>query len=473
MSAVKSTQTQVNMTHSQRFQETPLSSSPDGFPTDSGEPATMEIVAIDLGSSKIKACHFGLGESQPKLLASWSRDCPLKRPSAGCAEHDLEAQERCLRELLEEIPARLPLSFSSAMHSLVVLDENRAPVGPALSWSDTRSATQAQELRKSEPGLHSRSGTPLHPMAWPSKILWWQQREEWTRCRHLTDVKSYLLERLLGEPVPMDLSNASGTGLLSGDDWDEWAGRIGIRPEQLPELRSPRHSLQGFGRTLFLGGADGPLASLGSGPGLAISVGTSAAVRETVRGRPAHQPELFCYRIVDDLWVRGGALSNGTSVLDWLQKLSGRTLPEVIDAAFSVESEGLVCHPYLSGERAPFWEGNRLGGIQKLGFHHQFPHLARAFMEGVAFSIHRLIQLCSSRRDLRCSGGLFQEPRWSQLLADVTARTVEVPKMTELSALGAALLGSQMTPELEVRRYEPQRSFQGAYQEWLRLEPEV
>ena len=70
------------------------------------------------------------------------------------------------------------------------------------------------------------------------------------------------------------------------------------------------------GLPVAVGAADGPLGNLGTGaiqPGVAgLSLGTSGAVRMAVN-EPRFDPagRLFCYALTDDLWVSGGAVSNG------------------------------------------------------------------------------------------------------------------------------------------------------------------
>lgn len=72
--------------------------------------------------------------------------------------------------------------------------------------------------------------------------------------------------------------------------------------------------LPGF--PVVLGAGDGPLGNPGNGalePGKAgLSIGTSGAVRMVVR-KPAVVSGLFCYALTRDVWVAGGAVSNGVA----------------------------------------------------------------------------------------------------------------------------------------------------------------
>jgi len=44
-------------------------------------------------------------------------------------------------------------------------------------------------------------------------------------------------------------------------------------------------------------------------------------------------------------------------------------------------SEGLLCLPFLSGERAPYWNANARGLFFGIGLHHKRSHFIRAVLE--------------------------------------------------------------------------------------------
>ncbi|MGE0488547.1 MAG: gluconokinase [Vulcanimicrobiota bacterium] len=406
----------------------------------------MRVVGIDMGSSRIKACLFRL-DDQPVLEKTHGLDCPLER-GPDRAEHDLEATEQAVRECLAQMPAGTPLGFASAMHSLVALDEAGRPLTRAIAWADTRAAEQARQLQAVDPEAHQRTGTPVHPMAWPAKILWLQENEPklWERCHRLLDHKTYVLERLTGHRLPMDRSNASATGLYDRHGWDhQLVARLGLQ-DRLPEVAEPDYGFECLGHPAVLGGGDGPLANLGVGAvsegRLAVSLGTSGAVRGVTR-HPSHKPELFVYALDAQGWVQGGAISNGTSVFDWLNRLRPEPLSaeELVKLAAPVPAgaRGLKVHPYFSGERAPYWDPAVESRIVGWSYQHGFAELTRACLEGVAFCLRRLVHLWPPAT-LRCTGGLFADAFFTQLLADVCGCPVAVAPYPEATALGAALL---------------------------------
>ena len=120
---------------------------------------------------------------------------------------------------------------------------------PLITWADMRAAEQAERLRREHPELHGRTGTPLHPMAPLTKLVWFAReraRDLRRRARAGAGIKELVLARLTGAWA-VDHSIASGTGLLDLRtlDWDpealELAG-IGASssPPLVPDHRAPR-----------------------------------------------------------------------------------------------------------------------------------------------------------------------------------------------------------------------------------------
>jgi gluconokinase len=223
------------------------------------------------------------------------------------------------------------------------------------------------------------------------------------------------------------------------------AGRVGL-PEGTP---------------VVAGGGDGPLANLGVGavrPGVAAcSIGTSGALRLMVE-RPAVDPRrrVFCYALVPERWVVGGAINNGGVVLQWAGEALAPDLGTGADAAKALVklaaeappgSAGLLMLPYLLSERAPHWSPLPRGAYVGLTRHHRREHLVRAALEGVC---HQLALVLASMREagnevreIRATGGFARSALWRQILADALGVPIGFPAGHEGSAFGAALLGMQ------------------------------
>lgn len=200
-------------------------------------------------------------------------------------------------------------------------------------------------------------------------------------------IKEYLFFRLFGQYV-VDHSIASCTGLLNLEqlDWDAEALEVaGITPDHLSKLVPTTHILEGMNHEsaekwlspstpFVIGASDGVLSNLGVNaiePGVvAATIGTSGAIR-TVVDRPVTDPKgrTFCYALTENLWVIGGPVNNGGMLFRWVRdefaasevetakRLGINSYDVLTKIAERVRpgSEGLLFHPYLSGERAPLW----------------------------------------------------------------------------------------------------------------------
>jgi len=432
----------------------------------------MRALGVDLGSTSIKACLWELEAGKaPVGLARASRELHLQVPQAGWAVQDPIATLQAVRELLAEMPPYEALGFSSAMHGLLPLCYTGQPLGMALSWADQRSWAEADELQKEYPQWAERCGTPIHPMAWPAKLLWWRKHEQ--PVSYWVGMKEWVVSQLAGldRPLWMDRSLASATGLYAGNGWsEELLARVGVRAEQLPEVIEPDQALSEFPIRTVLGAGDGPLSHLGTGalrPDQAcLSIGTSGALRMVCGPQDStHEGKLFRYYLSGGRWVRGGAISNGSLVLDWLRSLQGLTPEALLQSVARIEpgSEGLVALPYLMGERSPIWDARARGALVGLTVKHTQAHIARAMLEGVIFALRQVSQSLHKSSEIRVTGGLSRSPIWLQMLADGLGQTVLAMAEGEAGALGAAQLASGITVAPEIlARYEPDNH--GAYE---------
>ena len=107
-------------------------------------------------------------------------------------------------------------------------------------------------------------------------------------------------------------------------------------------------------------------------------------------------------------------------------------------------SEGLIFHPYLTGERAPWWNASMRASFFGLAACHHKEHMVRAVLEGVIYSLFSILpaveDLIGPTRTMKATGGFARSGLWRQMMADVFDREVVVPESFESSCLGAAIL---------------------------------
>ena len=208
------------------------------------------MIGVDLGTTSTKVVLFDL---KGKSIAYANNPYPLYQETPDMAEEDPEEIFDAVISGLTEVMRKsrvaadqiAGVSFSSAMHSLILMDQNDQPLTRVITWADNRASREAEELKENGLGakLYARTGVPTHPMSPMVKLLWLKkdQPELFKKAKHFIGIKDYVLFRLYGKYV-QDYSLANATGLFNifEKDWDSLAlETVGISREQLPELVTP------------------------------------------------------------------------------------------------------------------------------------------------------------------------------------------------------------------------------------------
>jgi xylulokinase len=186
------------------------------------------------------------------------------------------------------------------------------------------------------------------------------------------------------------------------------------------------------------------------------------------------------------------------AALDWFASdvLGGaESLDRLIDEAAEVEpgSSGLVFLPYLAGERSPLWDPNARGAFVGLTLRHGRAHMTRAILEAAALALRHVaapaLAAGISVSAMRACGGPAASSTWNRIKADVTGFAVEVPRVRETAAVGAAILaavGARAHPDLASAieamtsiesRFAPDRAttpvYDRVFEEYVRLYPAI
>ncbi|EDX83665.1 FGGY family of carbohydrate kinases, C-terminal domain protein [Synechococcus sp. PCC 7335] len=445
------------------------------------------ILGIDIGTSSTKTIAF---DREGRQLARSAQGYSLNAPVPGAAEQNADEILQAVVQTVSQVVANLDpsqllgLSFSAAMHTLLLLDEDYYPLIPLLTWADSRSDYLVTDICEQDPNLYTRTGLPIHPMSPVVKLVWLSKKypDRFASAVRVVSIKEYVLYHLCNEWV-VDLSIASTTGFLNLEkqDWDPGALQTaGIQVSQLSQIVPTTYQLKmqpGYakkmniaaGTPVIVGASDGVLANLGVGAiapkTAAITLGTSGAVRRVVdKPKTESEAQLFCYALTKSRWVMGGAVNNGGFTLQWTKdSLVPYSIPpdEALEATVEPShstyerltkmaqkvppgSEGLIFHPHLLGARSPLWDAQARANFFGLGRNHGQAHLVRAVMEGVIYNLHSVFVALESAsgevETLRASGGFALSGLWQQILADVFNRQILVPEVIESSAFGAAVI---------------------------------
>ncbi len=438
------------------------------------------IIGIDIGTTNTKAIAF---TKEGKVLASANAGYSAVSAKEGYHElipaEILHAVATVLKKIIIEakpLSEISGISFSCAMHSLAAVDENDMPLTDFMTWADLRSTGEASKLKNTATGnkIYERCGTPIHAMTPLCKIVWLKnnQPDIFSRTKKFIGIKEYLWHQFFGE-YQIDYSIASATGMFDIYDF-KWNNDslhyAGIDSRKLSDPVEPFHAETNLLKKyqdefrinhipFIIGSSDGCLANLGSNTinegETSLTIGTSGALRMT-SSKPNYDPRqrIFNYILTKDLYVSGGAMNNGGSVIDWYINnfLAGSALKEkkfstIMSMIDNVEagSEGLIFLPYLFGERAPIWNENAKAVFFGIQPNHQQKHFLRSVVEGISFSIRQigisLEETIGPIKKIFASGGFIQSKTWLQIIADVFDKEVAVLSISDASAIGAAIVG--------------------------------
>ena len=397
------------------------------------------------------------------MLARSEHGYPLSTPRPGWAEQDPTDWWVAAEQALEELGTLnvLGIGLSGQMHGLVVLDENREVLRPAILWNDQRTEAECREIedRIGLERLIGLTGNRALTGFTAPKLLWLRAHEPdvYGRVAHLLLPKDYVRLRLTGEHAT-DVADASGTLLfdVAARAWSrEVVDALELPREWLPPaLESPDVS----GRTargvpVAAGAGDQAAAALGVGvdrPGpVSVVLGTSGVVFAALAGYAADRHarvHAFCHA-VPGTWEAMGVMLSAAGSLQWVADVLGAE-PAVLAgeaASWQPGAEGLLFAPYLVGERTPHADPNARGAFVGLSLRHDRGALARAVLEGVAYGLRDSLELL---RELgvepavaRASGGGARSELWLEIVASVLGLPIERTEVEEGSAFGAALLG--------------------------------
>ncbi|MFU2018237.1 gluconokinase [Peribacillus butanolivorans] len=455
---------------------------------------TSYMLGVDIGTTSTKAVLF---TKKGDVIQQENIGYPLYTPDMTTAEQDPEEIFQAVLKAFTTITKQHPdkkisfISFSSAMHSVIAMDENDKPLTRCITWADNRSEAWAHKIKDELDGheVYKRTGTPIHPMSPLSKIAWIvnDRPEIATNVKKYIGIKEYIFKKFFDQYV-VDYSLASSMGMmnLKNLDWDEEALRIaGITRGQLSELVPTTKIFNNCNPDLakqiginpqtsfVIGASDGVLSNLGVNAirkgEIAVTIGTSGAIRTIIdEPKTDEKGRIFCYALTEKHWVIGGPVNNGGMVLRWIRdefassevetaKRLGIDAYEVltkIAERVRPGADGLLFHPYLAGERAPLWNPDVRGSFFGLTLSHKKEHMIRAALEGVIYNLYTVFLALTECMDgpvtrIQATGGFARSAVWRQMMSDIFESEVVVPESYESSCLGACILGLYATGEID------------------------
>jgi len=399
------------------------------------------------------------------------------------------------------------LTFCAQMQALVLVDEAGEAVRPAMSYLDSRATRRREALCAGGPrvagvgvglllpwlAISGGAATSAKDPLWKYLRVADEEPEAFRRVRRWLDAKDYLTAKCTGR-FTMSADSAFATFLADTRGgrvrWHPGlARRFGVDSSHLPEILGQADAVGGLsagaaralglseGTPVFAGGGDASLIGVGAGATAAgsthVYMGTSGWVSTVVDRRlvdpismmatvPGPVPGRYSYFGEQETsgkcleWVRDHLALDEIGV--YLEKVVRPSGPEeeykslVAYLASTIAqvpagSGGVLFAPWLHGSRSPFEDPWVRGMFFNLGLETGKRQMIRSVVEGLAYNKRMLLEAQARKAKpsatLRFAGGGALSDEVSQILADVTGRSVEpIEDPQNAGAAGATLVAA-------------------------------
>lgn len=440
------------------------------------------ILSLDEGTTSARAIIW---DRDGNIKGIGQYEVPQIFPKPGWVEQNPEdiwnAQLRAIKDAVdnakisfEEINA---IGITNQRETTILWDKNTGkPIYNAIVWQCRRTTDIIEWIKKEGYFDTFKKKTGLIPNSYFSgpKIKWIlenvpEAREKAEKGEILFGtVDTYLLWKLSGGKMHYtDFTNASRTMIFDIHklDWsDDLLEILNIPRDILPVPRYSSELLGTTNKNLFgteipitgiIGdqqaalvghaGFSSGMAKCTYGTGNFVLLNTGDEIIESYHGLIATVAYGFKrdvkYALEGSIFVTGSAiqwLRDGVKVI--------KDAKESEELAKSVESnEGVYFVPAFTGLGAPYWDDYARGLIIGITRGTRREHIVRAALEAIAYLTKDVIDIMEQEakieiEELRVDGGATKNNFLMQFQADILGKPVVRPKITEITALGAAYM---------------------------------
>lgn len=438
------------------------------------------ILSIDQGTTSSRAILFS---TDGKILAIRQKELTLHYPHNGWVEQNArdiwhDTLWACRAVMNDRHTDRIAaIGITNQRETTILWDRKTGePVYNAIVWQDRRTADICATLKNQghEAKVTDKTGLLLDPYFSATKIAWILDHVEGARARAehgdlaFGTVDCFLLWKLTGGKVhATDATNASRTMLFNirTQQWDdELLALFNIPRAILPDVRD---NVAAFGETdpallgqsIAIGGMAGDQqaaligqacfskgmvkSTYGTGCFALMNSGeTFSSSRNRLLTTQAYRLNgRSTYAVEGSIFVAGAAVQ-------WLRDgihLFRRAEESETLATSVPHTNGVYFVPAFTGLGAPYWNPHARGAIMGLARESTAAHITRAALEAQAYQTLDLMDAMKADTGtmpdvIRADGGLVANQFVCQFLADMLDRPVDVPAVTETTALGAAFL---------------------------------
>lgn len=441
------------------------------------------IVALDQGTTSSRAVIL---DHNANIISVSQREFTQIYPQAGWVEHDpLEiyaTQSSTLIECLAKAGIRsdqvAAIGITNQRETTIVWNkETGKPVYNAIVWQCRRTAGICEKLKEEglEAYIRENTGLVVDPYFSGTKIKWILDNVEGARADAdagkllFGTVDTWLIWNMTqGRVHVTDYTNASRTMIFNINSllWDEKLLKaLDIPLSMMPEVKS---SSEIYGET-NIGGKGGtriPIAGIAGDQQAALfgqmcveqgqaknTYGTGCFLlmntgKEKINSQNGLLTTLACGPRGEVSYALEGAVFMGGASIQWLRD-EMKLLCDARDSEYFASkvnsSNGVYVVPAFTGLGAPYWDAYARGTIVGLTRGVNSNHIIRATLESIAYQTRDVLDAMQADSGiklsaLRVDGGAVANNFLMQFQSDVLNVAVHRPKVTEVTALGAAYL---------------------------------
>lgn len=435
------------------------------------------LLALDQGTTSSRSILF---DEAGKIVEIAQKELKLHTPENGWVEQDAEDiwnDTLTTAKIVSKGAEIAAIGITNQRETTIIWDrETGKPIYNAIVWQDRRTASQCRSLKDAghESMVSEKTGLLLDPYFSATKIAWILDNVEDARARAekgelaFGTVETFLLWRLTeGRVHKTDITNASRTMLFNIHEcaWDEnLLTLFNIPRALLPEIAPNVHD---FGETTLI--EDKPLKITGmAGDQHAAMVGqacfekgmmkstygTGCFALMNIGSKPQISENKLLTTIAYDLgegpvYAIEGSIFVAGAAIQWLRDnvhfFKESKESEGLARQAEHGSNGVVFVPAFTGLGAPYWNPDARGALLGLTRQTNMSNITYACFEAQAFQTYDLISAMEKDTSvtietIRVDGGLANNNLMCQILSNTLSVSVERPKNTECTALGAAML---------------------------------
>lgn len=437
------------------------------------------LLGIDYGTGGCKVTALGTDGS---FQGEASTEYVTYHDHPGWSEQEPGDWWGALRESLRKLAAQgvdlravVACALDGSTHNAVLMDAAYRPIRRTIMWTDQRATVECDVLRAGWGEKVFATAYQMPAPTWTLPQLMWLKAHEpdvLARTEHVLFVKDYVRYLLTGTAAT-DRIEAQGTlffDMAKGDWCDELVALAGLKRSALPGFIAPTDvaghvtkdaaAFTGLpeGTPVICGSSDSAVEDYGAGavePGdLILKLATAGNVNAMTAEAHPHPKTLTYSHIVPGMWYSVSATNAAALCQRWLRDTffkdvagaAGQNLYAFMDAEAAtsdIGAHGVFFHPYLQGERCPYWDANLRASFTGVSIGTTRGDFCRALLEGVAFSLRdcygTLKEMRLPVKRIFLIGGGARSKLWSEIVANVFNCSVQVPTPGDAS-FGACLL---------------------------------